>query len=41
MNANWIETEQGVGFFLVLRLYAPAAEFYQHKWSPADLVPLE
>lgn len=35
---NWIQTENGRDYFLILRLYGSDIEFFDQAWRPDDLV---
>ena len=34
---NWLKTVAGKGFFVILRLYGPAKEFFNQTWKPSDV----
>ncbi|MCO5189682.1 MAG: DUF1254 domain-containing protein [Anaerolineae bacterium] len=40
-KTNWIGTVDGLGFFMVLRLYSPTAPYFDKSWKPDDLVRIE
>ncbi len=37
-ESNWIGTVDGLGFFMVLRLYSPTAPYFDKTWKPDDIV---
>ena len=37
MEANWIQTVPGKGWFGVLRLYSPTEAWYDKTWRPGDI----
>lgn len=41
MASNWIKTEEGKGFLLLLRLFSPTQALYDGKWSLGDLTRLD
>jgi hypothetical protein len=40
-EANWIETVPGKGWFVILRLYGPTESWFDRKWKPGDIEPLD
>ena len=34
---NWIKTNPGEGFFVILRLYGPTKAFFDKSWKPSDI----
>jgi hypothetical protein len=36
-EANWIQTVPGKGWFLILRLYGPLEQWFDHTWRPGEL----
>lgn len=41
LEANWIQTIPGKGFFMVLRLYSPTEAWYDKEWRPGDIEMLK
>jgi hypothetical protein len=41
MEANWIATAPGKGWFLVLRLYGPLEPWFKKTWQPGELELVE
>ena len=39
-ESNWIGTVDGLGFFMVLRLYSPTAPYFDKSWKPDDIVKI-
>ncbi|WP_327139150.1 DUF1254 domain-containing protein [Nocardia sp. NBC_01327] len=39
-DTNWLATVPGKGYFVILRLYGPGAEFFDQTWKPGDLHPI-
>lgn len=37
-EGNWRRTSPGEGFFVMLRLYGPTQAYFDHQWTPDDLV---
>ena len=37
MQANWIRTIPGKGWFSILRLYGPVEGYFDHTWKPTDI----
>ncbi len=37
LEGNWIQTVPGKGWFVVLRLYAPLAPFFDRTWRPGEV----
>jgi len=40
-EGNWIQTVPGKGWFCLLRLYSPTEAWYEGKWLPSEIAPLE
>jgi hypothetical protein len=40
-KSNWIGTNRGEGFFVILRLYSPKKPYFDRSWKPNDLVKLK
>ena len=38
---NWIQTLNGRGFLVTIRLYGTGTEFYDQTWKPDDVVKLK
>jgi hypothetical protein len=38
---NWIQTVPGKGWFTILRLYSPTEAFFDKRWRPSEIVPVE
>jgi hypothetical protein len=36
-EGNWIQTAEGKGWFLILRLYSPLAPFFDKSWRPGEI----
>jgi hypothetical protein len=36
-DGNWIQTTEGKGWFLILRLYSPLASFFDKSWRPSEI----
>ncbi|MEW6996982.1 DUF1254 domain-containing protein [Colwelliaceae bacterium BS250] len=36
-DANWIQTEEGKGFFFGIRLYSPLEPFFDQSWKPGTI----
>jgi hypothetical protein len=34
---NWIQTQPGHGWFVILRLYSPAVSFFDQSWRPGEV----
>jgi hypothetical protein len=34
---NWLKTNPGQGFFVILRLYGPTQAFFNQTWKPGDI----
>jgi hypothetical protein len=34
---NWLRTNPGQGFFVILRLYGPKHAFFDKSWKPSDI----
>jgi hypothetical protein len=39
-EGNWIQTTEGKGWFLCLRLYSPLAPFFDKSWRPSEIEPV-
>jgi hypothetical protein len=35
-DRNWVQTVQGKGYFVLLRLYSPKKAFFDQSWKPSD-----
>ena len=33
---NWVQTNDGEGWFVLFRFYGPEKEFYDHSWKLPD-----
>ena len=40
-ESNFIGTNRGKGFFVIIRLYSPGKEYFDKTWKPDDLVKLD
>ena len=36
-EGNWIQTTEGKGWFLILRLYSPLAPYFDKSWRPSEI----
>ena len=36
-EGNWIQTTEGKGWFLILRLYSPLASYFDKSWRPSEI----
>ena len=36
-EGNWIQTTEGKGWFLILRLYSPLQPFFDKSWRPSEI----
>ena len=36
-EGNWIQTTEGKGWFVALRLYSPLAPFFEKSWRPSEI----
>ncbi|PQP14388.1 DUF1254 domain-containing protein [Rhodococcus opacus] len=36
-EGNWIQTDPGKGFFIILRLYSPLQSFFDKTWRPGEI----
>jgi hypothetical protein len=36
---NWIQTTEGKGWFVLLRLYSPLARFFDKSWRSSEIEP--
>lgn len=36
-ESNWLQTVPGKGWFPILRLYSPKAEFFDKSWQPSEM----
>jgi hypothetical protein len=34
---NWIQTTEGKGWFVILRLYSPLEPFFDKSWRPSEI----
>ena len=41
MEANWLATAPGRGFFAILRLYGPGERAIDYSWKPSDLAKVD
>ena len=41
LEANWVRTVPGKGWFVVLRLYGPLETYFDKSWKPSDIEPVE
>jgi hypothetical protein len=39
-EGNWIQTTEGRGWFLILRLYSPLASYFDKSWRPSEIETL-
>ena len=39
-EGNWIQTDPGKGWFVILRLYSPLQSFFDKSWRPSEIEPL-
>jgi hypothetical protein len=39
--SNWVPTVAGKGFFTVLRLYGPLESWFDERWRPGELEPID
>jgi hypothetical protein len=39
-EGSWIQTSDGKGWFLILRLYSPLASFFDKSWRPSEIEPV-
>jgi hypothetical protein len=37
---NWIQTTEGKGFFVILRLYSPLSSYFDKSWRPSEIEPM-
>jgi hypothetical protein len=37
-DGNWIQTTEGKGFFVILRLYSPLQPYFDRSWRPSEVV---
>jgi hypothetical protein len=40
-DGNWIQTTEGKGFFVILRLYSPLASYFDKSWRPSEIESLD
>lgn len=40
-RGNWIQTEPGKGWVILLRLYSPLASFFDKSWRPTEIEPVK
>jgi hypothetical protein len=38
-EGNWIQTTEGKGWFVILRLYSPLQSFFDKSWRPSEIEP--
>jgi hypothetical protein len=38
-EGNWIQTTEGKGFFVILRLYSPLQPYFDKSWRPSEIEP--
>jgi hypothetical protein len=36
-DGNWIQTAEGKGFFVILRLYSPLEPYFDKSWRPSEI----
>lgn len=36
-DGNWIQTTEGKGFFVILRLYSPLPTYFDKSWRPSEI----
>jgi hypothetical protein len=36
-EGNWIQTDEGKGFFAILRLYSPLESYFDKSWRPSEI----
>ena len=39
-DENWVQTNEGEGWFVLFRFYGPEKEFYDHSWVMPDFEKL-
>ena len=39
-RGNWIQSDPGKGWFLILRLYSPLPAFFDKSWQPSEIEPV-
>ena len=39
-EGNWIQTTEGKGFFVILRLYSPLQPYFDKTWRPSEIEPV-
>ena len=39
-DKNWLRTNPGQGYFVILRLYGPTQAFFDKSWKPGDIEPV-
>ena len=39
-DGNWIQTAEGKGFFVILRLYSPLQPYFDRTWRPSEIEPV-
>jgi hypothetical protein len=40
-EGNWIQTTEGKGWFVILRLYSPLQSFFDKTWRPSEIEPVD
>ncbi|HSI84989.1 MAG: DUF1254 domain-containing protein [Candidatus Methylacidiphilales bacterium] len=38
---NWVQTLQGKGWFMILRLYGPLEPWFEKTWRPGEITPVK
>ncbi|HVD70565.1 MAG TPA: DUF1254 domain-containing protein [Actinomycetota bacterium] len=38
-DGNWIQTTEGKGWFVILRLYSPLEPYFDKSWRPSEIEP--
>ena len=36
-EGNWIQTDPGKGWFVLLRLYSPLQPYFDKSWQPSEI----
>ena len=39
-ESNWLQTEPGKGFSVILRLYGPLESWFKKTWRPGEIEPV-
>ena len=39
-EGNWIQTDPGKGWFVLLRLYSPLQPYFDKSWRPSEIEPV-